>query len=180
MWPHSWIRFAGLRALHLEDLGRSAIYSSAAHLYASATLEVCLSLKAKWVMAPLPMLPRLALDVEVEVTTACQPSHTNLVAQHPTSEAFLDPGLVLGSLRCSALGCFEALTWPAISDQALLWVNVPLEATRIVTWNWTEETSPLSFHGFSHSVKHRWLQGRDSSSACIGTTQGTFGFSGSC
>lgn len=60
-------------------------------------------------MALLPVLHRLALDVEVEVTTACQPSHTNLVAQHPTSEALLDPGLVLGSLHCSALGCFETL-----------------------------------------------------------------------
>lgn len=71
-------------------------------------------------MALLPMLYRLALDVEVEVTTACQPSHTNLVVQHPINEAFLDPGLVLGSLHCSALECFEALTWSAISDQALL------------------------------------------------------------
>lgn len=57
MWPYLWIRFAGLGALNLEDLGRSAIYSSAAHWYASAMpLEVCLSLKAKWVMALLPML----------------------------------------------------------------------------------------------------------------------------
>lgn len=31
---HLWIRFAGLRALHLEDLGRFAIYSSAAPLCA--------------------------------------------------------------------------------------------------------------------------------------------------
>lgn len=109
-------------------------------------------------MAFLPMLHRLAM--EVEATPACQLSHTDLgerrqvQAQHPTCEAFPHLGLVLGCLHSTALGHFKALAWSEVSNQALLWVVVPLQIMRTVREIKWGDKSPFPCHGFSCLVKH--------------------------
>lgn len=56
---------------------------------------------------------------------------TVVQAQNPIHEAFLDLGFVQGSLHIPVLGHLKALAWSGISNQTLLWVNVPLEIMRI-------------------------------------------------
>lgn len=162
MWPHLWIRFAGLGATDVEYLGRSAVYSSVATPCASQLSHFrCVY---HWRQNEWWLFCQCSTDLlwrwkpqqsSSSPASTCVGWEKVLWYRHSTPPVMVFCIWDLFKGFCIALPCSisKHLSSLVTSQPSTALINCSFRNYENSEINWTGEMSPLFWHGSS------WLQG---------------------